>query len=188
MHGCPMKPKLIAEVKTTSPWSDRKPKSWLKQFEIAAEHGDMISIHTDPRWDGSFALLEVARSMTDKPILAKGFHDDDGHDRALECGATYVLCVADYMGGEFVFYEYAHYLELTDWADGIGTAAIVINARDPFTGNDRDWINASEIERVRRYRQEPIVQASYIKKPEDVWPGVDYILVGTHLEEFVKTW
>ncbi|MAJ97292.1 MAG: hypothetical protein CMI56_01585 [Parcubacteria group bacterium] len=47
--------------------------------------GDIISIHTDSRWGGSFELLEKARGLTDKPILAKGIHKDDADiEKALE--------------------------------------------------------------------------------------------------------
>jgi indole-3-glycerol phosphate synthase len=89
-----MKPLLIAEVKTQSPFGFSSDKSWEELFEIANAHCDMISIHTDPRWGGSFELLTKARAMTGKPILAKGIHvTDEEVERALALGADKVLVV-----------------------------------------------------------------------------------------------
>ena len=66
---------IIAEVKTHSPFGYTSEKSWDELFAVANEIRDILSIHTDPRWGGSFELLEKARSRTNKPILAKGIHD-----------------------------------------------------------------------------------------------------------------
>jgi len=85
---------LIAEVKTKSPFGFRSKKSWDELFRIANEHGDWLSIHTDPRWGGSFELIKKARSLTKKPILAKGIHRSDKDiKQALKLGANYVLVV-----------------------------------------------------------------------------------------------
>ncbi len=85
---------IIAEVKTHSPFGWQSDKSWDELFAIANNAGDIISIHTDPRWHGSFDLVRKARSLTTKPILAKGIHaSDDDIKRALAAGADYVLVV-----------------------------------------------------------------------------------------------
>lgn len=67
-----MKPLFIAEVKTQSPFGFFGNKSWDELFEAANKVGDIISIHTNPLWGGSFDHLMLARRMTNKPILAKG--------------------------------------------------------------------------------------------------------------------
>ena len=62
---------IIAEVKTGSPFGYKSEESWDELFEVAESVGDILSIHTDPRWLGSFELISKARKLTDKPILAK---------------------------------------------------------------------------------------------------------------------
>src|SRR5580698_3732423 len=85
---------LIAEVKAQSPFGYKSSKNRDELFELACRAGDIISIHTDLRWGGSFELLADARTKTDKPILAKGIHADDVLvEQAIECGADYVLIV-----------------------------------------------------------------------------------------------
>src|SRR4051812_45555141 len=85
---------IIAEVKTGSPFGYRSEKSWDELFAIASEAGDIVSIHTDSRWGGSFELVKKARSLTTKPILAKGIHATDAEiEQAIEAGADYVLVV-----------------------------------------------------------------------------------------------
>jgi len=83
---------IIAEVKTESPFGFKSEKSWDELFGIASKIGDIISIHTDARWGGSFDLIKKARGLTDKKILAKGIHAKDEEIRkAIEAGADYVL-------------------------------------------------------------------------------------------------
>jgi indole-3-glycerol phosphate synthase len=85
---------IVAEVKSHSPFGWHSKHSWDQLFEIADSIGDIISIHTDPRWHGSFELVAKARKLTTKPILAKGIHSsDDQITQALESGANYVLVV-----------------------------------------------------------------------------------------------
>ncbi len=64
---------IIAEVKIQSPFGFKSEKSWDELFVIAEKAGDIISIHTDARWGGSFELIKKAKSLTKKQILAKGF-------------------------------------------------------------------------------------------------------------------
>ncbi|HEY9481074.1 MAG TPA: hypothetical protein VIR98_02465 [Candidatus Paceibacterota bacterium] len=85
---------IIAEVKTQSPFGFCSDKSWDELFTVANEIGDIVSIHTDPRWGGSFDLVRKAKSLTTKPILAKGIHvTDDDVRQTIEAGADYVLVV-----------------------------------------------------------------------------------------------
>lgn len=46
--------KLIAEVKTKSPFGFVSEDSREVQLERAIRIGDIVSIHTDERWGGSF--------------------------------------------------------------------------------------------------------------------------------------
>jgi indole-3-glycerol phosphate synthase len=85
---------FIAEVKPRLPSGWQSALSWGELFAIANEHGDMISVHTDPRWGGSMGLIARARRLTKKPILAKGIHaTDDLVAKAFGAGADYVLVV-----------------------------------------------------------------------------------------------
>src|SRR5262249_23380508 len=86
------KPTIIAEVKTKSPFGFVSQRSWDELFQIADKVGDIISIHTDPRWGGSFDLITRARTLTKKPILAKGIHKKDSEvQKEIESGADFVL-------------------------------------------------------------------------------------------------
>ena len=88
------KQKLVAEIKTKSPFGFSSDESWDELAEAAIHFGDIISVHTDPKWGGSFDLIEKVRAMTDKPILAKGIHSNDEEVReAIKRGANYVLVV-----------------------------------------------------------------------------------------------
>ncbi|MBP6974654.1 MAG: hypothetical protein KBB54_01790 [Candidatus Pacebacteria bacterium] len=85
---------IIAEVKTQSPFGFKSEKSWDELFAVANEIGDILSIHTDPRWGGSFDLVRKAKALTNKPILAKGIHATDMEvQQAIDVGADYVLVV-----------------------------------------------------------------------------------------------
>ena len=68
---------IIAEVKTESPFGFKSERSWGELFAVANENGDILSIHTDSRWGGSFDLIKKAKSLTNKSILAKGIHATD---------------------------------------------------------------------------------------------------------------
>jgi len=79
---------IIAEEKMESPFGFKSQKTWYELFSIANEIGDIISIHTDSRWGGSFDLIKKAKSFTNKPILAKGIHATDSDiEKAIEYGA-----------------------------------------------------------------------------------------------------
>lgn len=68
--------KIIAEIKTKSPFGFVSLKSVDQQFELCEKYGDIISVHTNPNWGGSLQLVEEIRRRTKKPILAKGIHSE----------------------------------------------------------------------------------------------------------------
>lgn len=85
---------LVAEAKWMSPFGLNLPTFPEIALAQAIELGDIISIHTNPLWGGSWDWLAYARKQTQKPILAKGFHDTIADvEKAFNCGADYVLTV-----------------------------------------------------------------------------------------------
>lgn len=85
----------VVEAKLKSPHDGVISTLPLRQLlELAIAEGDWISVHTEAPWGGSIDAIHLARSMTTKPILAKGIHaSDDSIRRAFDAGATYILCV-----------------------------------------------------------------------------------------------
>jgi indole-3-glycerol phosphate synthase len=173
---------LIAEVKTVSPFGFKSDKDWSFLFDIANEHGDWISIHTDSRWGGSFDLLKHARKLTQKPILAKGIHaTDDEIKRAFGSGANYVLSV----GRIPPFNESQILFEPKDLGQlslASANTKIVWNSRDLDTGGKKP----ETIENARHLWTGWLCQASNVKNKKDICPNVDAVLVGTNIQEFVK--
>jgi indole-3-glycerol phosphate synthase len=174
---------IIAEVKTGSPFGFKSQKSWDELFAIADKCGDVISIHTDARWNGSFDLIAKARSLTKKPILAKGIHEkDEDIEKAISAGADYVLVVGRVPGMRLdrIFVEPK---ELNDLKDIPGHAKLVWNSRDLITGNKK----IESFEEARKMWKGWICQASYIKTVSDIKDGTNAVLVGEHLEEFYNS-
>ena len=175
---------LIAEVKTISPFGWESSERWEDLFVLASEHGDMISIHTDPRWGGSFEFLKRARSMTTKPILAKGIHatDDDVRCAIEECGADWVLVVgripAIYQ--EKVIVEPYTLEELKKIPIDFRT---LWNSRDLKTGGLKKETFAD----ARMLRAGWLCQASNMRTMQDVDLSADAVLVVTHLREFIES-
>jgi indole-3-glycerol phosphate synthase len=178
-----MKPLLIAEVKTQSPFGFRSDKSWEELFEIANEHGDMLSIHTDTRWGGSFELLVRARTMTNKPILAKGIHaTDEEIEQAIALGADRVLVVGRIPAVhlEQCFIEPYTLAELRSLPPG---TYAVWNSRDLETGA----LKIDDFAAARATHQGYLIQASNIRTMADVDPTATAILVGQNLEQFIAS-
>lgn len=174
---------LIAEVKTLSPFGFKSQKSWDQLFEIANKHGDIISIHTDPRWGGSFDLLQKARALTDKPILAKGIHaSDEEVVEALMCGADYVLVVARTPRAriEKCWLEPSTLAQLRSFPE---LNKVVWNTRNLNTGLGK----IESFDQARKTRAGWMCQASNIRTIADILPGADAVLVGQHLEEFITS-
>lgn len=181
-----MRPILIAEVKTQSPFGYRSSRSFLELLRIACEHGDIVSIHTDPRWGGSWELLQDAFNRLhghNKPILAKGIHETDQDLlMAAMCGARYTLVVGRIPPEPWLS---DCWLEPTDHAQ-LATfppdATVVWNQRDLKTGGFRGgWAEA------RRIHNGPLICASMIRSWKDVPEDAYGVIVGEHLEEFVSS-
>lgn len=171
--------KLIAEVKTHSPFGYKSSKSWDELFEIANEVGNIISIHTNPRWHGSFELISKAKSSTNKPILAKGIHStDDDIKRALDAGADYVLVVGRIpkIHLEKCLVEPNSLKELQSLPKSIRA---VWNSRDLETGG----FKKATFQEARASFSGWLCQASNIASLSDVDKTADAILVGTCLSQ-----
>lgn len=174
---------IIAEVKTASPFGYKSDKSWDELFAIANEIGDMISIHTDPRWGGSFDLIQKARALTSKPILAKGIHvTDEEVQQALDAGASKVLVVGRVpaIHAEKCLIEPNTLEELR--AVPVGSQ-VVWNTRDLSTGG----LKRETFVEARALWGGWLCQASNIRTVADIEPGADTVLVGTHLAEFAAS-
>lgn len=185
-----MRQLFIAEVKTRSPFGFESDKSWDELFEVAAQHGKWISVHTNPRWGGSMDLITRAKGLTDKPVLAKGIHKtDDEIKEALDAGADYVLTVrdrpSDTIDPAVVLYEPRWLQGVHDISDAIGDSALhlVWNARDLRTGGGK----LVDFSAARNMTSAWMAQASMIETVADVHPEADAIIVGQHLEKFVAS-
>ena len=171
---------IIAEVKTHSPFGWQSPSTWDELFELASSVGDMVSIHTDPRWHGSFDLISKARSLTGKPILAKGIHASDSDiTRALDAGADLVLVVGRIpkIHLEKCLLEPNTLQELATLPSGVKAAW---NSRDLATGGRK----ADTFQSARGVFPGWLCQASNISSMKDVDPTAEAILVGTDLAKF----
>ncbi len=177
-------PLIIAEIKTKSPFGWKSELSFDALLEIAVRIGDVIAIHTDPRWGGSFELLrEVARAIR-KPILAKGFHEDDDLVRkAFDAGANFVLVVGriSLVQPEKCFVEPYTLRELKNFP--IETR-VVWNSRDLM---NQGKPKTERFEQARRMWDGFLCQASNIRSVKDVKQGADAVLVGAYLPEFAKS-
>jgi indole-3-glycerol phosphate synthase len=173
-------PIIIAEVKTHSPFGYAAKESWDELFAVANRSGDIISIHTDPRWNGSFDLIKKAKQLTSKPILAKGIHATDVDvQKAIEAGADYVLVVGrvPVIHGDKCIIEPNTLEELS--ALPASTKA-VWNSRDLATGG----LKSESFEQARAVWKGWLCQASNIQTKADIKDGADAVLVGTHLVDF----
>ena len=174
---------IIAEVKTQSPFGWKSDKTWDELFEIANEVGDIISIHTDPRWAGSFDLIKKAKSLTKKPILAKGIHStDEGIQQAVDAGADYVLVVGRIpkIHLDKCLIEPLTLGELKTIPTDI---KVVWNSRDLSDGG----LKKETFEEARALHKGWLCQASNIRSKEDIKKGADAVLVGANLIEFSQS-
>jgi len=174
-------PMIIAEVKTQSPFGFVSEKSWEELFTIANEYGDMLSIHTDSRWGGSFDLITKAKKMTKKPILAKGIHAEDTDiEKAIVAGADAVLVVGRVPSVHLdkCLVEPNTLAELQEIPKN---TRVVWNSRDLYTGG----VKTETFEQARALFDGWLCQASNIATYGDVQEGADAVLVGQNLEQFV---
>lgn len=174
---------IIAEVKTQSPFGFKSTASWDELFEVAHKVGDILSIHTDARWGGSFDLIKKAKLLTQKPILAKGIHTTDEEiQKAIDAGADYVLVVGRIpkIHLERCLVEPNTLAELSKIPENVKA---VWNSRDLSTGG----IKTETYKQAREIFKGWLCQASNIRTVADIEQGADAVLVGTHLIEFAKT-
>ena len=174
------KTEVIAEVKTRSPFGYTSEKTWGELFQLADTIGDVISVHTDSRWGGSFELIKKARGLTKKPILAKGIHGDDSLVRqAVAAGADFVLVV----GRIPAIHVEKCWIEPTTLSELEAVPPhfrVLWNSRDLADGR----LKKETFEEARALRVGWLCQASNIKTRADIKEGADAVLVGTHLFEF----
>ncbi|MBI4059568.1 hypothetical protein HY406_00720 [Candidatus Giovannonibacteria bacterium] len=174
---------VIAEVKTKSPFGYASEKTWDELFDVANGIGDIISIHTDARWGGSFDLLKKARGLTKKPILAKGLHGaDEEIEKAVGLGASWVLVVGRLpkVHIEKCLIEPLTLQELKDIPENL---RVVWNSRDLADGEPKKETFAQAREIFKGW----LCQASHVKTAADIRFGANAVLVGTHLVEFAKS-
>jgi indole-3-glycerol phosphate synthase len=173
---------IIAEVKTQSPFGYKSTKTWDELFTIAEKAGDIISIHTDPRWGGDFSLITKAKSLTNKPILAKGIHATDTDiQKAIDAGADFVLVVGRIpkIHLDKCLIEPYTLEELSMIPENVKA---VWNSRDLQTGG----LKTETFAQARALFKGWLCQASNIRTKADIQDGADAVLVGTHLEEFAS--
>lgn len=172
---------LIAEVKTESPFGFAAERSWDDLFDLARRAGDVVSVHTDPRWGGSLDLVRAARAGTGKPILAKGIHATDEEVRAaLAAGADFALVVGRLPAADLLprcLVEPNSLAELRALPRG---AAAVWNSRDLRDGSAK----GETIAEARAAWGGWLCQASNLGLASDVYPGVEAALVGQNLPSF----
>lgn len=177
------KPILIAEVKIQSPFGFKSAKSWDELFKIAKKHGDWISIHTDPQWGGSFDLIKKAKSLTSKPILAKGIHRTNRElELAFKAGADYALVVGRIPSDEYIHKCLIEPYIIEELRKIPENLKCVWNSRDLNTGG----LKTETFEMARKAWEGWLCQASNIKTEKDIKKGANAILVGEGLTRFVK--
>jgi len=174
---------IIAEVKTHSPFSWSSNNTWDELFKVADEIGDIISIHTDNRWHGSFELLQKARKLTQKPILAKGIHRDDKMvQQAIDLGADWILVVGR-IPKTHLNKCLIEPLTLQELKSIPSNLRAVWNSRDLTSGG----LKKETFAEARALWKGWLCQASNIKTIADIEAGADAVLVGTHLLGFAKS-
>ena len=190
------KPIFIAEIKTKSMFGFESKYSRNTLIDTALNYGDWISVHTDPRFGGSFDDIYLLRKETKKPILAKGFHaHNDDVRKALDLGADYVLVVDRYIFGEHDLSKHVIY-EVSNLNDDKFAWGEIIKASNNYKycyngRNLRTGIGKKYIGDYQQYRGKCkwLCGASLINKPEDVqtyYKDCDAFIVGENLVQFCK--
>lgn len=174
---------IIAEVKTHSPYGFVSGKGWDELFQVADSIGDIISIHTDSRWHGSNDLISKAKSLTSKPILAKGIHEsDEDVKQAINSGADFVLVVGR-MPEVYIDKCFIEPLTLDELKHLPSHVKVVWNSRDLKTGA----LKKETFEEARTIFPAWLCQASNIQTKEDIKAGANGVLVGTNLLKFSES-
>lgn len=184
-------PYVIAEIKTESPFGFKSEKTWDELFEIACKIGDVIAIHTDARWGGSFDLIRKAKQrLKDRfldhaiPILAKGIHSNDNEvHEAYRAGARYVLTVGRLSKLGTPSTNFIEPYDLNQLNVISREYTVIWNTRDLKDGG----LKKETFQEARQIFSGRLCQASNIKTVEDIMKGADIVLVGTYLESFCKS-
>jgi len=179
------KVEIWAEVKTKSKYGFVAKESWMDRFHIADQIGDRIAVHVDHEFDGSRDRIVQAKSLTDKEIIAKGWHKtDDDIQRSFDAGADYIWVVGRFsmLKPDKLLIEPLHLREIQSIPSEYW---VVWNARDLNTGKQRD--KEQSFEKAREMWQGQLCQASFIKTVKDIKAGANVILVGTYLPEFAES-
>ncbi len=190
------KPIFIAEIKTKSMFGFESRYNRESLMNTAIEYGDWLSIHTDPRFGGSFDDIYRARQLTGKPILAKGFHcHNDDAKKAIELGADYVLVVDRLHRAllESPPYQDKVLFELSS-VQNLHKISYDFRERGKFVYNGRNLNNGMGKKYIGDYTQYReafnwLCGASLIRTPEDVahfYPNCDAFIVGENLINFCK--
>jgi indole-3-glycerol phosphate synthase len=172
---------FIGEIKVKSPFGFKSPHNFADLLLRANKVADMISVHTDPRWGGSFSDIEYVREHTKKPILAKGVHSTDQEiEKALLFGADYVLVVGRIPSKSLLDKCLIEPKSIEQLREFVGhTHMMVWNSRDLDTGGlkTETWEQAKE-------HCPRLIQASNIKSRADVKADALGFIVGEHLMSF----
>lgn len=180
--------RFVAEVKIGSPFGFRSKLDYEELLKLAIQHGDSLSIHTDPRWGGSLYRIRNARyEAPDKAILAKGIHrTDEEIEQCLQAGADAVLVVGRIPREDLLPFCWLEPTSLTQLRTFPPDSTIVWNSRCLITGLPKvETLDAAWISWYGHGRGK-FIQASMIKTPADVDPDVDGFIVGEHLPDFIN--
>jgi len=184
LRKLPGRPLVVAEIKQRSPFDGWvNPLRWREQLEICESVANVISVHTNPLWGGSWRHLEAVANTTSLPVLAKGFHDTVFDvQRALDCGADCVLTVG-WDGGPLLRHCWFEVESRDQLINADETNWIVLNSRNPRTGEPQKNPALQPSRAIKSVDKlgHHICQASNIRGPGDVVPGMDAILIGEGL-------
>lgn len=175
---------VVGEVKTESPFGYESERDRYEQFEFVQDHADMVSIHTNEDWGGSFGWLEEACEESDLPVLAKGLHQSNDKVRqAVQAGADSVLTVSFFptICQDRVWYEPRSLWGMKEAPSS--NTNIVWNERDPLNGLTKK----EKITKARGEWDGWLCQASNIQTVDDVNPYVEAVLVGRYFPTFVDS-
>lgn len=172
---------IVAELKMLSPFGYRNPRTLDETLAQCEKVGDILSVHTNPLWGGSFEHLEEICKQTKLPVLAKGFHDTtEDVRRAINCGATYVLTVGWWPDDTRCWHE----CETLDQLRQTDAQAAVFNSRNPRTGRD-NLLSSATLKHVAELARDArgsrwLCQASRIKSELEVG-NVEAVLIGQNI-------
>ena len=163
---------------------------------------DIVSIHTDALWGGSYQWLEQASKEAKKhkvQVLAKGFGCSIPHiHRAYASGADFLMSVgwhpndrykdvdnhAKIRKGETDMSHVWHEPDTYTCLQHSPAKTVIINKRDVRYGNDRTnedhhgWLDYA-LGTMRSFTQ--VIQASGISSVKDVHPDVHAVIIGSAL-------